>query len=97
MLIEHVLFQIATPGRNKLPYELKTHVAIVASAHFRSSLEKKINVVKAKEKCKIDNCKFISRDTVGENLYHYGFGHKLLTDIDADVSLILHLLSCMFR
>ena len=79
------------PGCNswyKLPYELKTHVA---SAHFRSSLEKKINV-KAKEKCKIDNCKFINRDTVGENLYHYGFVHKLLKDIDADVSLILHLL-----
>ena len=91
VLIEHVLFQIATPGRNKLPYELKTHVAIVASAHFRSSLEKNINV-KAKAKCKIDNCKFINRDTVGENLYHYGFVHKLLTDIDADVSLILHLL-----
>ena len=40
----------------------------------------------------MDNCTFISRGTVGENLYHYGFGHKLLKDIDADVSLILHLL-----
>ena len=75
-------------SRYKLPYELKTHVAF---EHFRSSLEKKIHV-KVREKCKMDNCKFITRGSVGENLYHYGFVHKLLKDIDADVSLISHLL-----
>ena len=76
-------------ARYNHPYELKIHVA---STHFRSSLEKKIEI-KVNEKCKIDDkCKFTCKGHIENYFYHYGFAHMLLKDIDADVSLISHLL-----
>jgi len=84
---EHVRVSAGTficpiPGcksKQTRPQNVNVHIA---SVHFKSSIEGKIQI-KTGEKCKFRTCNFSSKRRY---LYyhHYGFVHKMLTEIDAE-------------